>query len=508
MHTHTITVIGAAAAVLALGGCALKRPPSGAEVIPEGARAQIPGAWAAAHNGGDFVPNWIRAFRDPALTALVEDAVERNPDLKAAAALVEASRASIRVAAASLYPRAAIKGLGESQGQDLNGSLGLGINPATLGSMGVENTGGSGLDTSVDSSSQRWIYGVGVGASWELDVWGRVRSKKAAATADSAALEADYHFAMESLAATVARAYFSSIEAAQQEANAQETLKLYEDYGKLTDERRKQGFASDFDVAQIRSRTAGARDAYVAAQAARAQATRAIEVFTSRYPAGKLATRRSFPAAPGTVPAGLPSQLLERRPDLVAAERRFAASFHRTNEARTARLPRLALSGSSGLGTSQLDTVGSLDSLTWSFAGGVIQPIFFGGELKAVQDIRTSEQESAVAAYVAAALRAFEDVEDALAADYYLRQREDALADMVSSSADAVRLGREQFDQGQVDMFTILRLVGENLAAKIEHTKIRGARLRERANLFLALGGNFSDPPPPPGSAQAASVAK
>jgi outer membrane protein, multidrug efflux system len=122
----------------------------------------------------------------------------------------------------------------------------------------------------------------------------------------------------------------------------------------------------------------------------------------------------------------------------------------------------------------------------------VVQPIFFGGELKAAQDLRTSEQRAAAMDYTAAALRAFEDVEDALANEYYLRQREEALNEMVSSSAQSVTFGRAQLDQGQTDMFTILRLVGENLGAKFELTKVRASRLRERANLHLALGGSFN----------------
>ena len=293
----------------------------------------------------------------------------------------------------------------------------------------------------MDSSSQRWIYGLGIGASWELDVWGRVRSKTAAAKAESAALEADYEYARQSLAAAVARAYFSTIEAAQQEANAQETLSLYEDYTKLTDDKKKQGHASDFDVAQIKSRTAGAKDALYAAQAARAQSIRAIEVVTSHYPAGKLSVRRSFPGQPKAVPAGLPAQILERRPGHRCC--RSAASLRlstASNEARTARLPRFALSASGGMGTAQLDTVGVLDAVMWSLAAGITQPIFFGGELTAVQDIRTAEQKAAAASYVGVALRAFEDVEDALAGDYYLNKREGALGEMVSASGDAVKL--------------------------------------------------------------------
>src|SRR6267154_4140954 len=236
------TVLLAAASSLVLAGCALKNPPFGADIMPESARAKIPGSWAGPHRSGAVVPNWIRNFGDPELTALVADAVERNPDLKAAAARVEASRAAVRIAASSLYPRIAMKGLGERQGQRLSGDIGRGINPPDFGSSGVENSGGAGLDTSVDETSQRWVYGIAAGAAWEADVWGRIRSKKAAAKSESGALEADYEFARQSLAAAVARAYFSTIEAAQQEANAQASLDIYQQYSDLTGSRQSQGF--------------------------------------------------------------------------------------------------------------------------------------------------------------------------------------------------------------------------------------------------------------------------
>src|SRR5213078_3952265 len=113
------TVLLAIASSVMLAGCALKNPPFGADIMPESARAKIPGSWAGPHRRGAVVPNWIRTFGDPELTALVADAVERNPDLKAAAARVEASRAAVRIAASSLYPRIAMKGLGERQGSIL-----------------------------------------------------------------------------------------------------------------------------------------------------------------------------------------------------------------------------------------------------------------------------------------------------------------------------------------------------------------------------------------------------
>ena len=149
------------------------------------------------------------------------------------------------------------------------------------------------------------------------------------------------------------------------------------------------------------------------------------------------------------------------------------------------------LSAGSGLGTADLDGIGSLNALLWTFAGGITQPIFFGGELQAAQDLRTAEQKAAAASYVGHALRAFGEVEDSLVGDYYLRKREGALGDAVSSSADSVKFSREQLEQGQIEMFTVLRLTGENLAAKVQFTQVRASRLRERVNLYLALGGDF-----------------
>ena len=156
----------AIAGTLLLPGCAIKDPPAGADIMPDSARSQIPGAWSGSHRSGAVVPNWIHTFNDPELTALVEDAITRNPDLQAAAANVEASRYAIKVAASSLYPRIAIKALGERQGREMHGDLDKGVDPPDLGGLGVESSGGSADTRTVDSSTQRWVYGLGIGAAW------------------------------------------------------------------------------------------------------------------------------------------------------------------------------------------------------------------------------------------------------------------------------------------------------------------------------------------------------
>src|SRR5947208_4898340 len=166
MNVRRCTLVLAGASSLMLASCAIRQPPFGADIMPESARAKIPGHWAGPHRSGAVVPNWILSFHDPELTALVADAVERNPDLKAAAARVEASRAAVRIAASSLYPRIAMKGLDERQGQRLSGDIGSDINPPDFGSSGVENSGGAGLDTSVDQTSERRVFGLTAGEAW------------------------------------------------------------------------------------------------------------------------------------------------------------------------------------------------------------------------------------------------------------------------------------------------------------------------------------------------------
>ena len=203
MNAQRCTLLLVTASSLVLASCAIKQPPVGADIMPESARAKIPGSWAGPHRSGIVVPNWIRNFGDPELNALVADAVERNPDLKAAAARVEASRAAVRIAASSLYPRIAMKGLGERQGQELGGDIGRDINPPSFGSSGTEDTGGAGLDTSTDKSSQRWVYGIAAVPHGRQTCGGAFARKKAAARAESYALEADYEFARQSLAAAV-----------------------------------------------------------------------------------------------------------------------------------------------------------------------------------------------------------------------------------------------------------------------------------------------------------------
>ena len=270
----------------------------------------------------------------------------RNPDLKAAAARVEASRYAVRVAARRSIRASARKASANGRGRSwVATSVAASIRRTSAAYRESTTAAAARSDTSVDSSSQRWVYGLGIGAAWEADVWGRVRSKKAAAQAESDALEADYEFARQSLAAAVARAYFSTIEASQQAANAQEILS---------------------STASLQSSPTSARSRVTRATSTWRRSSRAPlprrTRSTSRRPRARRPSARSR-SSPATIPPAAspraapspanrepcppvcPRKSSNAGPTSSRPSDRFAAAFHRVNEAHAARLPRFALSG-------------------------------------------------------------------------------------------------------------------------------------------------------------------
>lgn len=374
--------VAATGAMLVLSGCNIPVPPGGNDVMDPHLSGQIPENWKAPASRVHPDNDWVRSFNDARLNRLVTSAIAHNPALAVAEANVDASRAAIRIAGARLYPWVAGKALGERQGMELDGSIDRGIDAPNLGSIGgaqgVDTGGSSPGSRSVEKSSRNWVYGLGVAAAWEPDLWGRVRAGRAAAVEGSYAAEADYYGAQQAIAAQTAKAWFAAIEASELMALAEDGVKAYGELFQLSKDRKEQGAASDLDLAQVQARVDSGNDLLLAARAASIQAVRAVEALTGNYPKGKLSAG-GFPAFPSRVPAGLPSQMLERRPDIVAAERRFAAAFHRTTEARTARLPRFSLSIAGGAASNALDNVGTVDGFMWNFASGITQPIFLEG---------------------------------------------------------------------------------------------------------------------------------
>lgn len=443
-----------------LTGCALKDPPTHEEVRQQALdHATIPEHWQNAAVG-DVADGWLTSFNDPALEKLVTEALQYNNDLRIAATRVEQAAGYARVAGAAIYPAVTLLARG---GGPLSGD-------------------GSGLS------------GVVLNASWELDLWGRVRAQRAAAVEQYESAAADYRYARQSIAASVAKSWFLAIEARQQLAIANEMVASGVRLVKLASDRQRVGAADEYDVAVAEANLGTIRDTQVKLQLADTQARRALEVLLGRYPAAAIKTATQLPAMPPPVPAGLPSELLERRPDIIAAERRVAAAFHRISEAQAARLPKISLTASVSSISSELFVLQNRDNPFWSAGASLLAPIYQGGALVAQVDIRTAEEKQALAEYARAGLAAFNDVENALSSEFNLRTREEVLDKSVADNQRALKFAEIRYRVGSTDLRSVSQQQLALLAAQMSLLQVRSEARVQRVNLYLALGGSFELP--------------
>jgi NodT family efflux transporter outer membrane factor (OMF) lipoprotein len=220
-------------------------------------------------------------------------------------------------------------------------------------------------------------------------------------------------------------------------------------------------------------------------------ARRSLELLLGAYPAGRQASLGALPGLSRSVPAGLPSELLLRRPDLRAAERRLEASLRDESNAKKALLPSFNLTGSYGLSTDDLAFLLEREAVVWSIAGNVAQRIFEGGRIKGNIELAKARYAEDLAIYAQTALTAFKEVETALAAEAFLREQEAALQRAVTEADRSVKLAAGQYDRGLADILTVLDAQQRLFDARSLLLDVQAQHLRSRADLHLALGGEF-----------------
>jgi len=450
-----------AAAVLAAGlaGCVLAPPPEQPDLQKQALpQLQVPAQWAAGTPApGPVAAGWIRQFDDRQLDQLVAEAMAFNPDLQVAAARVEAAEASARAAGATLYPQLNLAGHGG-------------------GKMGGDASG---------------VEAFGLFASWELDLWGRVRAQHAAASAQYESVVLDTQYARQSIAALVAKSWFLAREAAVQRAIAGEMLQAARELADLSRERARVGKGDELAVSQAEASALGYRDLQLQADIARKNALRAIEVLAGRYPSSTIDPGLTLPPLPGPIPTGLPSELLERRPDVRAAERRVAAAFYRTEQAKAARLPTISLTASLSSISSDLFVMKERDNPVWSAGATLFAPLFNAGALQAQVEARSADQKAALADYGRIGARAFDEVEGALSQSFNLDDRADVLSRSVRANEASVGYARARYEIGSGDLGGVQQQLLALQAARASLARVQGERLIQRVNLHLALGGDF-----------------
>ena len=267
------------------------------------------------------------------------------------------------------------------------------------------------------------------------------------------------------------------------------------------------GSGDEYDVALAQANVETLRDTVRSLDLAYQNALRGLEALLGRYPAAAVAVAEQLPAWSSSVPTGLPSELLERRPDVVAAERRVAAAFYRTEEAKAARLPRITLVANFTSLNSELFVLQSRDNPVFSAGAGLLQPLFLGGLLQSQVDARTAEQQAAIAEYGKIGMRAFGEVEGALSAGGNAVEREAILARAVRENERALELANVRYRVGSGDLRAVQQQQLALYAARVALLRVRSEQLVQRVNLHLALGGSFDARPEPPAKTGDASDA-
>ena len=451
-------------AALAVTACALAPPPAREDALKEAVPNVVPPEkWTAGAAAGAVADDWLTTLHDPHLEELIREALAYNVDLRFAAARVDAAAAAVAGVRSPMLPQVSLVGRG---GGKMSGDA-------------------SGLE------------GVGLFASWEIDLWGRVRSAVKASDLQYESAKLDTEYARQSIAALVAKGWVLAIEARLQKSLAESMVASSERIASLARDRLRVGNGDEFDVAVADANVESLRDAVRNLDYTYSSALRALEVLVGRYPAAIVAVADSLPPYPGDVPAGLPSELLERRPDVVAAERRVAAAFYRTQEAKAARLPSIKLSASYTSINSELFVLQPRDNPIASLGAGIVQPLFLGGLLQSQVDVRTAEQRAAIADYGKVGQRAFNEVEGALAAGASAGDREKILSRSVSENDRALGFANVRYRVGSLDLRSVQQQQMALDSSRAALLRVRSERLVQLVNLHLALGGSFEPRPEP-----------
>lgn len=437
---------------------------------PPKTSVNVPDLWSTSTVAAQPSAEWWTEFGDSNLVRLVETALVENHDLKAMKARVEAAMEQSRIAGAARLPTLGAQFDANRQQQVF---VGLPIPGATGPLKTRANT-----------------YRLNLVANWELDIWGRVRAGNKAALADYLATTDDLRGARLSLAGQIVRGWFRLTEAERQLELARRTANNFESTRAKVQERYEQGLRSPLELRLAKSNASSARALVALREAEVNDARRQLQALAGQYPDGK-ANGGLLPELAGEVPAGLPSELLERRPDLLAARWRLEAAGFRVAEAKASLLPQLSLTASGGRTSNELEDLLDQNFSMWSIAANLAQPIFQGGRLRANVRLNQALTKAEAAEYDSAVLNAFREVETALANEDILQRRELELADSSREATAAEALAQQRYEAGLETFITLLETQRRALDAESQLIAVRRTRLDNRVALHLALGGGF-----------------
>ena len=457
------------ALVFVLASCQLISPRSAMKEV----HSVVPQSWAGTKEGRAGIDTeWVKRFGDQELNALVQKALDDNRSLQARAERLLQARRRAKISGAAGRPQLS---LGESGSRQQSRFLGF-----------------PGADGGVTYNS----FGVSLNASWELDLWGRVRAGKKAQVAAYEAQVWNLRAAEASLKAQVAKSWFALQEAEGQAALAQAAVEIRK--------QTRDAIQARFENALINEGGTGAQYRIAQSDVASAEAelarwqgvvdntARQLELLVGDHAKGQLRAKGGLPKLPAAPPKGLPSELLLRRPDLLAAERVYSESLQRRVEATRALFPSLSLTGSAGTATTALEQVLDSSFGIWSIGGGVTQYLLTGGRLQGERFSRKSESKARLIELQDIVIRALGEVETALAAEQFLRRQYQAMTKAANLAKDAAEAAQDDYREGAADVQTLLSAETRYIQAASTTLTLQRLLLANRVDLHLALGGDYN----------------
>jgi multidrug efflux system outer membrane protein len=458
-----------------LGGCALTRVDPGKPelTLPQALPDGQPTAGGDAVSPAASLPDpWWRIFADPELEQLIREGLLRNTDVAVAAARVAQARAEVRVAGADRLPALDVAA-GASRARE---SV---IRQPVQGARVTSNE-----------------FYVNAGVSYEVDLWGRYAHASEAARARLLSSELDRETVLLSLSGEIARAYFALRAAASQHARSRETLLNREESLRIERIREEGGESDEFTLRRVEAEVASARTSMHAFELEEARRANALSVLLGRNPREMLDDRivpaddRQLGPAP-VLPAGLPSDVLERRPDIRAAEAQLVAAAADTGAARAALFPSISLTGLFGWASLELEDLFSAPNEEWSAAGAILQPIFQGGRLRANVGRSDALRQQRRAEYARTVQVAFQEVFDALQGQSSLHSVETSAAGQARALARATELAELRYREGDISYLELLDVRRDYYQTEIDLISSRRDARTNAVDLALALGGGI-----------------
>jgi multidrug efflux system outer membrane protein len=428
---------------------------------------------------------WWQIYQDEALQGLIREGIANNLDLRAASARVVESRALAGVAKSYLYPDVGV-GFGWA-----------GEQKSRVGDPKLDK------EKVPDRTYSNWALNGSL--SWEVDLFGRLRRNNEAAFAQYLASEEGRRAVLITLVGDIASTYFYLRELDLELEIARRTVKLNDDTVVYYVTRLEGGVSNRLEVDQAKANRAVTASAIPDIERQIAIAENALSVLLGRPP-GPI-TRGTVPGdrlLPPSVPAGLPAQLLERRPDVLQAEQLLVAANANIGVAKALFYPTISLTGSMGAVSSSLSDFLTPESLVWSLGAGLFQPIFNGGRIKRNYEATVARYDFALAQYQKAALNGYREVADSLVTIQKLAQRRTEIEGGVEALQDATQLARERYDTGLSSYLEVLIADQQLFSQEILLAQVKGSQYRAVAQLYRALGGGWqpeqptSAPPPGP----------